>query len=87
MGRVRTRTHDYNAALSITLFAALNYLAEAELLAWRFLKQIGETPKEVDLHLIIDNSARQRTRRASASSPFHLDFIADRLVLLNLVER
>ena len=66
MGRVRTRTHDYKRHGTITLFAALNYL-DGKLIArtearhthveWlRFLKQIDrETPKQLELHLIIDN--------------------------------
>ena len=64
MRRVRTRTHDDKRHGTITLFAALNYL-DGKLIVrieachtqveWlRFLKHIDpETPKEVELHLII----------------------------------
>jgi hypothetical protein len=65
-GYRRTWTHDYIRHGTISLFAALSYL-EGKIISrtekshthveWlRFLKQIDrETPKELDLHLIIDN--------------------------------
>jgi hypothetical protein len=61
----RTQTHDYIRHGTITLFAALSFL-EGKIISpteqchthverLRFLKQIDrETPKELDLHLIID---------------------------------
>jgi transposase len=66
MGHIRTRTHDYRRHGTITLFAALNYL-DGKILSrtesrhthveWlRFVKQLErETPKELGLHLIVDN--------------------------------
>ena len=66
VGEIRTKTHDYKRHGTITLFAALNYLdgklisrteAHHTHVEWlRFLKQIDrETPKDLDLHLIVDN--------------------------------
>ena len=69
-GHIGTSTHDYRRHDTITLFAALNYL-EGKLISrteqrhthvqWlRFLKQIDrETPKELEVHLILDNYADQ----------------------------
>jgi transposase len=66
MGHIRTRTHDYERHGTITLFAAMSYL-EGKILSrtedrhthieWlRFMKQINrETPKELTIHLIVDN--------------------------------
>jgi transposase len=66
IGHIRTRTHDYKRHGTVTLFAALNYL-EGKIISrteskhthveWlRFLRQIHrETPKELDVHLIVDN--------------------------------
>ena len=67
VGAIRTKTHDYTRHGTITLFAALNYLdgklisrteAHHTHVEWlRFLKQIDrETPKALDLHLILDHS-------------------------------
>jgi transposase len=65
-GYVRTRTHDYIRHGTVTLFAALNYL-EGKIISrtesrhthieWlRFLKQIDrQTPKDLEIHLIVDN--------------------------------
>ena len=76
IGDIRTRTHDYKRHGTITLFAALNYL-DGKLIArlearhthveWlRFLKQIDrETPKNLSLHLIVDNAAPTRRRACS----------------------
>ena len=70
-GYSRTQTHDYIRHGTITLFAALSYL-EGKIISrteeshthleWlRFLKQIDrETPKELDLHLIVDNYATHK---------------------------
>ena len=74
VGELRTKTHDYKRHGTITLFAALNYL-DGKLIArteeqhtrveWlRFLKQIDrETPKELDLHLIVDNYSTHKEER------------------------
>lgn len=102
VGEIRTRTHDYKRHGTITLFAAMNYL-DGKLIArtearhthveWlRFLKQIDrDTPKELDLHLILDNygthkqeSVRQWLTRHRR---FHLHFTPTSSSWLNLVER
>lgn len=65
-GRAKTRTHDYIRHGTVTLFAALDYLAgkvfsrvEAKhtYIEWlRFLKQLHrETSRDVTLHVILDN--------------------------------
>lgn len=101
-GHTRTKTHDYIRHGTITLFAALNYL-DGKLITrtevqhthvdWlRFLKQIDrETPKDLDVHLILDNYGTHKhatvmdwlTRR----SRFHLHFIPTSSSWMNLVER
>lgn len=102
IGEIRTRTHDYRRHGTITLFAALNYL-DGKLIGrteerhthveWlRFLKQIErETPKGLDLHLIVDNCSthsNQNVRRWLAKRPrFHLHFTPTSSSWLNLVER
>jgi hypothetical protein len=76
------QTHDYIRHGTITLFAALSYL-EGKIISrteqshthleWLcFSKQIDrETPKELDLHLIIDNYATHKhPRNASSSNGF-----------------
>jgi transposase len=102
IGEIRTKTHDYTRHGTITLFAALNYL-DGKLIArteerhthveWlRFLKQIDrETPKELDLHLIVDNYCthkEQSVKQWLAKHPrFHLHFTPTSSSWLNLVER
>lgn len=102
VGEVRTKTHDYKRHGTITLFAALNYL-DGKLIArteeqhthveWlRFLKQIDrETPKELDLHLIIDNYCTHKEEHVQkwlARHPrFHIHFTPTSSSWLNLVER
>ena len=102
VGEIRTKTHDYTRHGTITLFAALNYL-DGKLIArtearhthveWlRFLKQIDrETPKALDLHLIVDNYGthkEQHVTRWLAKHPrFHLHFTPTSSSWLNLVER
>ena len=68
IGHIRTSTHDYIRRGTVTLFAALNYL-EGKIVSMlagqhrhqerlRFLKKIDrQTPKRLDLHLIVDNYA------------------------------
>lgn len=102
VGEIRTRTHDYKRHGTITLFAALNYL-DGKLIArtearhthveWlRFLKQIHrETPKDLDLHLIVDNYSTHKeksVRQWLEKHPrFHLHFTPTSASWLNLVER
>lgn len=102
IGEVRTKTHDYTRHGTITLFAALNYL-DGKLIArteerhthveWlRFLKQIDrETPKDLDLHLIVDNYCTHKEQSVTqwlAKHPrFHLHFTPTSSSWLNLVER
>jgi transposase len=102
VGELRTRTHDYKRHGTITLFAALNYL-DGKLIArteeqhtrveWlRFLKQIDrETPKELDLHLIVDNYSTHKEDRVkqwlSRHRRFHLHFTPTGSSWVNLIER
>lgn len=102
VGEIRTKTHDYKRHGTITLFAALNYL-DGKLIArteahhthveWlRFLKQIDrETPRDLQLHLILDNYATHKedsVRRWLSRHPrFHLHFTPTSSSWMNLVER
>ena len=102
VGELRTKTHDYKRHGTITLFAALNYL-DGKLIArteeqhthveWlRFLKQIDrETPKALDLHLIVDNYSTHKEDRVkqwlSRHPRFHLHFTPTSSSWLNLIER
>ena len=89
IGHVRTRTHDYTRHGTITLFAAMNYLdgkiisrseQEHTHVEWlRFLKQIErETPKELELHLILDNYGTHKHQKVKAwlnrHRRFHIHF-------------
>jgi hypothetical protein len=68
IGHIRTQTHDYVRHGTLTLFAAMDYL-QGRLISsietqhrhqeWlAFLKKINrETPKTLQLHLIVDNYA------------------------------
>ena len=101
-GRCATMTHDYKRNGTTTLFAALEML-EGRLIAQcmprhrhqefiKFLKQIdGETPQELDLHLIVDNYATHKHPKVKAwlkrHRRFHLHFIPTSSSWLNLVER
>lgn len=102
IGHICTRTHDYIRHGTITLFAALNYLdgkilsrteARHTHVEWlRFLKQIDrETPKDVDLHLIIDNYATHKhadvKKWLGKHRRFHIHFTPTGSSWLNLVER
>jgi transposase len=102
VGHIRTKTHDYTRHGTITLFAALNYL-DGKLIArteerhthieWlRFLKQIErETPKELDLHLIVDNYSTHKeltvTQWLAKHPRFHVHFTPTSSSWMNLVER
>ena len=102
IGHIRTATHDYIRHGTVTLFAALNYL-EGKILSmlagkhrhqeWlKFLKKIDrETPKNLDLHLIVDNYATHKhpeVEKWLARHPrFHLHFTPTSASWMNLVER
>lgn len=101
-GRCGTMTHDYVRHGTTTLFAALDVLdgtviggcfarhRHDEFL--RFLRQIDrETPKGLDLHLIVDNYATHKHPRVkkwlSRHKRFHIHFTPTSSSWLNLVER
>lgn len=102
VGHVRTRTHDYVRHGTITLFAALSYL-DGKIISrtethhthveWlRFLKQIDrETPKDQDVHLIVDNYSTHKHEKVEAwlnkHPRFHVHFTPTSSSWLNLVER
>lgn len=102
IGYIRTKTHDYIRHGTITLFAALNYL-DGKIISrtershthveWlRFLKQINrETPKELELHLIVDNYTthkQQKVKEWLEKHPrFHVHFTPTSSSWMNLVER
>ena len=101
-GRCGTMTHDYKRHGTTTLYAALNVLdgsvigsckerhRHQEFLA--FLKQVDrKTPKDLDLHLVLDNYATHKHPEVKAwleTQPrFHLHFVPTSCSWLNLVER
>jgi transposase/transposase-like protein len=101
-GRAGTMTHDYKRNGTTTLFAALNVLTGAvvgqclprhrhqEFL--KFLRKLDrEFPRDVDLHLIVDNYATHKhaeVKKWLAKHPrFHLHFTPTSSSWLNLVER
>jgi transposase len=102
IGHIRTRTHDYERHGTITLFAALSYL-EGKVLSrteqrhthveWlRFLKQIDrQTPKELTIHLIVDNYCTHKNevvKQWLAKHPrFIMHFTPTGSSWMNLVER
>ena len=95
-------THDYRRNGTTTLFAALNVL-NGQVIAecrprhrhqefLRFLRRLDrEVPKELDLHLILDNyqtHKHEKVRRWLARRRrFHFHFIPTSSSWLNLVER
>ncbi len=96
------QTHDYKRHGTTTLYAALNVLdgtVIGECLPRhrsrefvRFLRRIDrETPPDLDLHLIVDNSSTHKSptaRRWLKRHPrFHLHFTPTSSSWLNLVER
>jgi transposase len=101
-GRCGTMTHDYKRNGTTTLFAALE-LAEGKLIGtcmdkhrhqeWiKFLRLIDrETPKDLDLHLIVDNYSTHKhpnvKKWLGKHKRFHLHFIPTSSSWLNLVER
>ncbi|MDT4850309.1 IS630 family transposase ISPpu1 [compost metagenome] len=102
IGHIRTQTHDYVRHGTLTLFAALDY-AQGRLISsletqhrhqeWlAFLKKINrETPKDLQLHLIVDNYATHKHPTVKAwlerHKRFHLHFTPTSSSWLNLVER
>jgi transposase len=101
-GRCGTMTHDYKRHGTTALFAALEVATgrvigscksrhrHQEFLA--FLKQIDrQTPKDIDLHLVLDNYATHKhpvVKAWLADHPrFHLHFVPTSCSWLNLVER
>jgi transposase len=101
-GRCGTMTHDYKRHGTTTLFAALSTLdgkvigsckkrhRHEEFLA--FLKQIDrQTPKDLDLHLVLDNYGTHKHPNVKAwlakNPRFKLHFVPTSCSWLNLVER
>jgi len=101
-GRCGTMTHDYKRNGTTTLFAALE-IAEGKLIGtcmkkhrhqeWlKFLRLIDrETPKDLDIHLILDNYRTHKHKKVqqwlAKHKRFHLHFIPTSSSWLNLVER
>jgi transposase len=101
-GRCGTMTHDYKRNGTTTLFAALN-VADGRVIGtctarhrhqeWlAFLRRIDrQTPKDLDLHLILDNYQTHKHPNVQhwlARHPrFHMHFIPTSSSWLNLVER
>lgn len=101
-GRAGTMTHDYERNGTTTLFAALN-VATGEVVGecyprhrhdefLHFLKKLErQTPKGLDLHLIVDNYATHNhpdVRAWLAKHPrIHMHFTPTSASWLNLVER
>ena len=100
-GRCGTMTHDYKRNGTTTLFAAIE-LTQGEVIAtcmkrhrhqeWiKFLKMIdAQTPKELDLHLIVDNYATHKHEKVKRwlkrHRRFHMHFIPTSSSWLNIVE-
>jgi len=101
-GRAQTMTHDYKRNGTTTLFAALNMLT-GEVLSitdplhrhqeWlRFLKMIDRsTPRNKELHLIVDNYSTHKHPKVQAwltkHPRFHVHFTPTSASWLNMVER
>ncbi len=101
-GRAGTMTHDYKRHGTSTLFAALN-IASGEVIGeckqqhrhqefLSFLKIVEkQTPKELDLHLIVDNYSTHKHEKVrkwlSRNRRVTLHFIPTSSSWLNLVER
>ena len=101
-GYAGTMTHDYKRHGTTTLFAALNVLngkvistcmkkhRQDEFL--KFLNKIDrETPKDLDLHLIVDNYGAHKTARVQSwlkrHPRFNMHFTPTSSSWLNMVER
>jgi len=102
LGQIERRTHDYVRHGTTTLFAALDYetgkvigrmYQRHRAVEFRkFLQAIDDAvPKELELHLILDNYATHKTpliQRWLARHPrFHVHFTPTHGSWLNLVER
>ena len=101
-GRCGTMTHDYKRNGTTCLFAALN-VAEGKVIGTcyprhrneeflKFLRKIDrETPKDMDLHLILDNYGTHNhpnvKKWLEKHKRFHLHFTPTGSSWLNLVER
>jgi len=101
-GRCGTMTHDYKRHGTTTLFAGMN-IADGSLIStfmpthnhqdWiRFLKLIHkQTPRDKDVHLILDNYSAHKTPEVLAwlkkHPRFHLHFTPTSSSWLNQVER
>jgi len=101
-GRAGTMTHDYKRNGTTTLFAALNVLTgkvigechprHRNIEMRRFLRRIDqETPKGLDIHMILDNYGTHNHPNVVAwlakHPRFHLHFIPTSSSWLNMVER
>lgn len=101
-GRCGTMTHDYKRHGTSTLFAALNTLTGEVIGECRkrhthkeflcFIKTVErQTPRALDLHLIVDNYATHKHAKVNAwlkrNKRVHLHFIPTSSSWLNLVER
>jgi len=101
-GRAGTMTHDYKRNGTTTLFAALNVLdgkvigeclpRHRHIEFLRFLRRVDrEVPKELQIHMILDNYATHKHEQVelwiSKHPRFHLHFIPTSSSWLNLVER
>jgi transposase len=101
-GRCGTMTHDYVRNGTTTLFAAIE-MAQGKVIAtcmprhrhqeWiKFLSQIDvETPKKLDVHLIVDNYATHKHPKVKVwlkrHPRFHMHFIPTSSSWLNVVEQ
>lgn len=102
IGHIQTKSHDYTRHGTVTLFAALDYL-QGKLISsierqhrhqeWlAFLKKIDkETPKHLQLHLIVDNYATHKHAKVKAwlakHPRFHVHFTPTSSSWMNMVER
>ena len=102
IGHIRTQSHDYVRHGTVTLFTALDYL-QGHLIScierqhrhqeWlEFLKKINrETPKHLQLHLIVDNYATHKHPTVKAwlekHKRFHMHFTPTSSSWMNMVER
>jgi len=101
-GRAKTMTHDYKRNGTTTLFAALDVLTGKVIGSCqpkhrhqefiKFLNTVDrETPKSLDIHMILDNYSTHKHANVKAwlekHPRFHLHFTPTSSSWLNLVER
>jgi transposase len=101
-GRCQTMTHDYKRHGTTTLFAALNILNGTVIGSCKkrhrhdefltFLKEVDrKTPKDLDLHIVLDNYATHKHPNVKAwlaeHERFIFHFVPTSCSWLNLVER